>query len=248
MIDFLGIGAQKAGTTWLFEHLSAHPQISFPAGKEIHFWDRRWDGRPDSVQRWLDVFSKFSRRRQGEITPAYAILNHATVREVYNACPDTALFFSLRNPMERAWSSALMILKRSEIGFHEVSDRWFIDVFRSQQSVRRSNYVACIDTWTSVFPADRLHIIWFDDIVTKPRAVLQALARHIGADASFYDRIATEKLNVPIYAGLKLPVRKQLITVLQDLHLAEIEILAGRFGRDLRNWTEWTGADAAVVA
>ena len=40
MLNFLGIGAQKAGTTWLFENLKRHSQIDFPAGgKEIHFWD-----------------------------------------------------------------------------------------------------------------------------------------------------------------------------------------------------------------
>jgi hypothetical protein len=32
MLDFLGIGAQKAGTTWLYERLSQHPAVRFPAG------------------------------------------------------------------------------------------------------------------------------------------------------------------------------------------------------------------------
>src|SRR5262249_41035314 len=43
--DFLGIGAQKAATTWLYENLKRHPEIEFPAGKEVHFWDKR-EGRP----------------------------------------------------------------------------------------------------------------------------------------------------------------------------------------------------------
>jgi hypothetical protein len=37
--DFLVIGAQKAGTTWLFQNLRVHPQIWFPPEKEIHFFD-----------------------------------------------------------------------------------------------------------------------------------------------------------------------------------------------------------------
>ena len=40
MVDFLGIGVQKGGTTWLYHQLSRHPQIAFPGGKEVHFWDR----------------------------------------------------------------------------------------------------------------------------------------------------------------------------------------------------------------
>lgn len=42
MLDFLGIGAQKAGTTWLYEKLRLHPDIAFPAGKEVHFWDQKY--------------------------------------------------------------------------------------------------------------------------------------------------------------------------------------------------------------
>jgi hypothetical protein len=40
MLDFLGIGAQKAGTTWLYQQLSQHPDV-MPCigGKEIHYFD-----------------------------------------------------------------------------------------------------------------------------------------------------------------------------------------------------------------
>ncbi len=37
---FLGIGAHKAGTTWLFRHLRRHPEIWLPMVKELHFFDR----------------------------------------------------------------------------------------------------------------------------------------------------------------------------------------------------------------
>jgi len=39
-LDFLGIGAQKAGTTWLWSMLRAHPQIWMPPRKELHYFDR----------------------------------------------------------------------------------------------------------------------------------------------------------------------------------------------------------------
>jgi len=39
-VDFLGIGAQKAGTTWLWSMLRAHPQIWMPPKKELHYFDR----------------------------------------------------------------------------------------------------------------------------------------------------------------------------------------------------------------
>ena len=37
--DFIGIGAQKAGTTWLHRNLQAHPGIWMPKEKEIHCFD-----------------------------------------------------------------------------------------------------------------------------------------------------------------------------------------------------------------
>jgi hypothetical protein len=37
--DFLVIGAQKAGTTWLDRNLRTHPKIWLPPEKEIHFFD-----------------------------------------------------------------------------------------------------------------------------------------------------------------------------------------------------------------
>ena len=36
---FICIGAQKAGTTWLYENLSRHPDVVMPPMKEIHYFD-----------------------------------------------------------------------------------------------------------------------------------------------------------------------------------------------------------------
>ena len=35
----LGVGAQKAGTTWLYKYLSSHPQANFGFAKEYHIFD-----------------------------------------------------------------------------------------------------------------------------------------------------------------------------------------------------------------
>jgi hypothetical protein len=39
-VDFLGIGAHKAGTTWLWSMLRTHPRIWMPPLKELHYFDR----------------------------------------------------------------------------------------------------------------------------------------------------------------------------------------------------------------
>ena len=116
MVDFLGIGVQKGGTTWLFHQLSRHPQVAFPAGKEVHFWDRV---AADQVARWIAMLQPPSRTdaagrpvRTGEITPSYAALPPETIRAIREACPGIRLFITFRNPLERAWSAALMAMVR----------------------------------------------------------------------------------------------------------------------------------------
>lgn len=122
-VDFLGIGSQKCGTTWLHSQMSCHPQIAFPQGKEFHHWDA--DQNPDA-HRWASALQPSSRstpdgRRvvTGEITPAYAILPLQHIRAIRDRCPDIRIFITLRNPVERAWSAALMTLARSEMTLAE---------------------------------------------------------------------------------------------------------------------------------
>ena len=73
--DFVGIGAQKAGTTWLYRNLRDHPQIWMPK-KEVHYFDQRindasfklrarlFGGRPEDlawrqqVKHWTGVHLK----------------------------------------------------------------------------------------------------------------------------------------------------------------------------------------------
>jgi Sulfotransferase family len=48
---FLCIGAQKAGTTWLYRNLAAHPDIWMPPVKELHAFDERFGSRHSLRQR-----------------------------------------------------------------------------------------------------------------------------------------------------------------------------------------------------
>lgn len=41
--DFLCIGAQKAGTSWLWSNLRRHPDVWMPPVKELHYFDRSRD-------------------------------------------------------------------------------------------------------------------------------------------------------------------------------------------------------------
>ncbi len=47
--DFIVIGAQKGGTTWLHVQLNDHPDVWLPPTKEIHYFDRTYPQLPGFV-------------------------------------------------------------------------------------------------------------------------------------------------------------------------------------------------------
>jgi hypothetical protein len=84
MLDFLGIGAQKAGTTWLYSHLSQHEKITFPAGKEVHFLDLHYDR---GIEWYASLFVENADKKSGEITPAYGHIAVERIREIRHLNP-----------------------------------------------------------------------------------------------------------------------------------------------------------------
>lgn len=81
--SFLGIGAQKSGTSWLHSRLSRHPDVWLPPEKELHFFDSRLDGslplwrrvagRDDEAVRWRrQVRRQLKRLRGGHLEAADA--------------------------------------------------------------------------------------------------------------------------------------------------------------------------------
>jgi len=55
-IFIIGVGAQKAGTTWLYDYLGRHPQVAMSPLKELHYFDQRF--RPDLCGIWEKEFER----------------------------------------------------------------------------------------------------------------------------------------------------------------------------------------------
>jgi len=228
MLDFLGIGAQKAGTTWIYENLAKHPDIIFPNGKEVHFWDKINISNKTEIDKYVESFSSElsdnkDDKKQGEITPAYAFLDKEIIKEIYNINPDLRIIYSIRNPIQRAWSGALMALRRSEMTIDEASDNWFLDHFKSKGSLQRGDYEKCIDNWNEVFPKENFLIINFDDIANNPREVLRKCADHIGVSVEKINNIKDDILTTKIYSGLEHPNRPKLEKKLVKIYKNKIE-------------------------
>ena len=234
--------------------LTAEPTPAFPSGKELHYWNHFGASKGNDASGWVKMLTPQQPTtadgrpiRTGEITPAYAMLPVETIAALRQRCPDIRLFISLRNPLERAWSSALMGLSRAEMFVHEASDAWFIDHFHSSASRERGDYPGCIERWRKVFAADQLLILLHDEIATTPAAVLERLAGHLRIDATDFATLPPEHLErmvAPAISGVHpnyvaqqgLPLRPSLSEPLLQLYAPEIERLQTLLGRDLSCW------------
>jgi hypothetical protein len=234
VIDFLGIGAQKSGTSWLYANLKRHPAVFIPDAKELHYWDQHH-------HRGLDWYlSHFQGApegcRRGEITPAYGILTPDMVAEVRRLFPEVRLFFIMRNPVERAWSAVQMALRHADMTIDEASDRWFFDFFASKRNRMRGDYLSCLKTWAAAFPADQMMWLLFDDLVRDPRAMLGRVCGHIGADAGWVDSVPDEVLRQKVLEGQGHAMRPALRDHLVRQYAGEIDALEHYLGADLSAW------------
>ena len=233
-IDFLGIGAQKAATSWLHVQLAKHPQVWFPAVKETHFWDCR-AGR--DVSEWFAMFKQAPASVvQGEVTPAYGPLDEAVIREIASVAPGVRVFYSLRNPMERAWSAALMELERADRRPSEVPDAWFIEHLRSAATRARGDYLGTLRRWRKVLGEEAVFVLWFDEICRDPRSVLVRLAQYLGIDDGFFRTRSSATLEQRIFAGPGDPVRPSLHRELRRLYAQPIVDLEAYLDVDLSHW------------
>jgi hypothetical protein len=233
MLNFMGIGAQKCGTSWLHNALAKHPGISFPAGKEIHYWNR--PGRR-SLADYKALFADSS-YINGDFTPAYAFLPTVTIRQIHSTFPDLRLIYLIRNPKERAWSSARMALEVSEMLHHEASDQWFIDHFQSIGSLLRGDYESCIRQWRSVYRHEQLLLIRYESIVNDPIGVLKKCLNHLGLEYLFKEQEENQLLQ-PVFKGDGVSIRPQLQQVLSQIYSDRISSLSHYLGEDFSSWND----------
>jgi hypothetical protein len=213
-LDFLVIGAAKAGTTSLFEYLRPHPELYLPAGKEVPFfsdervypkgWDeyrrRFFDGAPED-------------RLWGTVTPPYMAgsLAHPELgagvdegsdvrtipRRIHQLAPDVRLIAVLRDPVERLHSHYRMDVfkERERRPLADVVDELLtpaaLEAGRREYTQGTASYVVLgeygriLAGYYDIFRADQLHVVFTDDLADRPAEILREALEHIGADPDF---------------------------------------------------------------
>jgi hypothetical protein len=227
--DFVGIGTQKAGTTWWYEAISSHPQVySRPdIHKERHYFDRYATlpfGRDDS-ERYRGWFPRPAGTLSGEWTPDY--LGMPWVPPLVSlAAPQAKLLVLLRDPVDRV-SSGLAHARR---------DRGRITLADQKDAVVRGFYHEPLRWWLRHFAREQVLVLQFERCLHDPVGQISRTYEFLELDP-FVPQTLEEKVNpssdVP---RMDEDIRKRLI----ELYLPDVRALCKSFPEiDLCLWSNF---------
>ncbi|KAJ8598505.1 hypothetical protein CTAYLR_001374 [Chrysophaeum taylorii] len=113
---WLIIGAQKAGTTSMYEYLHKHPLVIRGKRRESHFLDWRWPSSEPTATRWHETYFDVERHanhpslRAGDSTPSYLLASHLAIPRLKALGLNVPMIVMLRDPVERAASHFAMVV------------------------------------------------------------------------------------------------------------------------------------------
>lgn len=189
--DFIGIGAQRTGTSWMYACLYEHAHICMPQ-KEINFFsrDRNWSRGFD----WYEsVFANCpSNAITGEFSTSYLTDAEAPAR-IRGRYPHVRLIVSLRHPVERAYSSYLNDIVAGVVqagtGFPEALES-------HPEYVEAGRYANHLRRYLDLFARDQLFVSIFDDARKDPLAAIQGTYRFLGVDPTFRPSMLDRRVGI----------------------------------------------------
>lgn len=169
---WLGIGAQRSGTTWLTDLLTQHPSVGLGTNgkKEQHLLHKVGDARkPESD--YTELFPDDEVIR-GEWTPQY--LRHASApATAARLVPDAPLLVVLRDPVERFRSSMRRAMTQQY--------SWPYPAPITVQTWTGC-YADQLDMWAQAVGRARLHVLVYEQVLQDPQSALDSLWAALGVD------------------------------------------------------------------
>jgi hypothetical protein len=181
--DFIGVGAQRAGTTWWFRLLLQHPDIrrstakngelsKIQTFKELHFFNE-FCARPmeqEDIDRYHALFPPIPGAVRGEWTPRY-MYDPLTPKLLHRAAPDTKILVLLRDPIER-YKSGLA---------HQIGST----PKRPMESmvtdaVCRSRYAVQLRRLFDLYPAEQILVLQYERCRNDTKGELVRTLRFLG--------------------------------------------------------------------
>lgn len=199
MIDFIGIGAQKSGTSWVHACLFEHPEVCSPI-KEIHFFSRERFARGRG---WYEDHFKTceSGKKKGEFSTSY-LYSPSTAEKIALLYPEVRIIAILREPTDRAYSQYRNAIKAGEI----VQSIDFSEYFKMEKScMEQGLYTGQLERYYTYFNQEQVLVLLYEESKENPEAFIQKIYRHIGVDDTFVPPSLNMHINVartPKHTGI----------------------------------------------
>jgi Sulfotransferase domain len=206
--SFFLLGASKAGTTSLHYYLAQHPDILMSDPKEPAFFRLEYERGADWY--WATYFRRYSgQRAAGDGAPQHLHLPFVAAR-IATTAPEARLLVLCRHPVERAVSAwrhnvrlgieplpfdaaverNLRRLERGETFEGEEGARRYREVGGREGNaglqrafgfyVEPGHYTEHIERYRRLFGAERLRVLFFDDLVADPAGVTAEAVAFLG--------------------------------------------------------------------
>ena len=201
--DFLIIGAQKCGTTWLWEMLNQHPDTDLPSKKEHHFFSKTHKYRAGFDQ-YLTIFKNISPSKvTGEGSTSYLYdrvrknihMEYKNVKIDHNLpsipeliaqkMPHIKIIIILRDPVKRAISSYYHFIRARN---YSPMER-FGDVIKKHPNrliIEFGHYPKYIKLWKQYVNKENMRIyILEEDIKKCPEILFKDLFSFLNIDKEY---------------------------------------------------------------
>lgn len=237
--DFLVIGAEKSGTTWLKHNLNEHPDVFVPAQKELNFFDKD-ENYEKGLEHYASYFNKAAPASvKGELTPGYLHTPEVAAARIYEYFPDIKLIAILRDPIDRAWSNYAM--HRAD---GRISEPFSQVLHKDHPIIRKGFYYHQLQPYLQRFPEQNILILNYDRLKTQPAFLLQQVFAFIGVDDSF---VPTKSKEV-IFSARKprYPILTKTLTKAGDV--SRRLGFSGKFKKAKKKLRQWVKKNNTVAA
>jgi hypothetical protein len=192
--NFIGIGAAKAGTTWLAKCLGEHPDVFMAAVKETEFW-KFADAETRLEEYSVHFKGAGGAKAVGEFSVRYLFFPGVPER-LKRVLPHAKLLVSLRNPIDQVYSN-YWHLQRQNFNLPDAADapRSIEEAVRDHREflLGPARYATHLARWLEYFPREQLLVLRYDDILESPEAVLHKVFAFLEVDPDFQPPSLTEK-------------------------------------------------------
>jgi Sulfotransferase family len=178
--DFVGVGAQRAGTNWWWRLVCDHPDVHATGAKELHFFDRYFarEFSEEDVVAYHRLFARPGGYLVGEWTPRY-MHDFWTPPLLQRAAPQARILVLLRDPLQR-YRSGFTYESDALKGAVRRRRRQYVAAMDANDALSRSLYARPIRTLLDHFDRSQVLVLQYERCVEDPASQLRRTYEFLG--------------------------------------------------------------------